>query len=228
MRYHGDAAASRRPGARIDALVPRGADPNLRRVVVDGAAVATLRAADVEALGLAPGMAWTPALDARVRSAVESGRARALALSALSRRSLSRGELEERLERRGYSGVARSVVAQIAADGWLDDDACARERCREILRRGPAGPARLAHELARRRIAPEVARRAIAEALEGADPREAALLLARATVKRAARLGPEALARRVAATLERRGFDGETIASTLDTLRLATAAPEDL
>jgi regulatory protein len=218
LAYRGREAARLRDGAAIEALEVGPADPNLRRVVAGGRHVATLWARDAERLGLAVGGPWSSALASRVRELVEASAARDAALRLLGGRAMSRGELLERLGRRGHARAAcAAALEQLIQDGWLDEASYARALCAELLRRQPAGEPFLVRRLTARHIDPDLARQAALEALAGRDPVEEAVRFGRARLPPAS-LARAARARRLAGLLARRGFDEETVGTALDKL----------
>lgn len=104
-------------------------------------------------------------------------------------------------------GVVEAAVEQLVAAGALDDAAFARMWVEDRGRRRGFGIARLRQELSRRQVPDEIAEQALA-ALDERDDLETARGLAR---KRAAtmpaKLEPAAVARRLHAYLERRGYN---------------------
>ena len=104
------------------------------------------------------------------------------------------------------SGVVEAAVEQLTALGALDDAAFARMWVEDRGRRRGFGVARLRQELSRRRVPDDIAEQALA-VLDERDDLETARGLARkryATMP--AKLEPAAVARRLHAYLERRGY----------------------
>ena len=100
----------------VTELRPLASDPNMRQVRVGRRCVATLRAADVESLGIVPGTAWTEQLCQRVQEAAALNRARRQAMTLLGRRQLSRGELIDRLTRKNHPpAMAQRIADELAA-----------------------------------------------------------------------------------------------------------------
>ena len=137
------------------------------------------------------------------------------ALRILNAAAQSRAGLLRRLERRGYpSDAAVAAVDAMAALGYVDDAAMAATIAARRRRSGH-GRHRIAAELVTRGVDGE----AIDLALQGVSPedeRAAALEAGRRLCRReAAAADREAGRRRVAAGLQRRGFDAETIAWVL-------------
>ena len=78
------------PDKQITGIAPLRSDPNMRRVIVGRKAVATLRRADIESLGLRTGLDWTQNLAQAVESAIKAHKVRVAALRILGRRACSR------------------------------------------------------------------------------------------------------------------------------------------
>jgi regulatory protein len=143
-----------------------------------------------------------------------------IALRVLGRRALSVAELVERLGARGFDEAAvRAEVARLGRAGLLDDEALAKEVCREQLRAGRGRRAVVA-TLKRRRVAKGAAAAALEELAEG-DQEGAALAaaIARATSKhRSWRRLPEER-RKVIRYLLARGFGLDEIRRALEEKR---------
>lgn len=143
--------------------------------------------------------------------------ARAAAYDLLARRGWSRKELEDRLRRRGASAaVARAVTERLVELGYLDDAEFARAWVEGRMRRRPAGPRRLEHELRRRGVDPSLA----GESVSRIDPdvlQKQANGFAAERLRRLARAGEDlrSAARKVAAAMARRGFDWDVIRAAL-------------
>jgi regulatory protein len=117
------------------------------------------------------------------------------------RRRLERAEIPEE--------IIETVLADLERMGLLDDDRFSRDWVESRSRRKGLGPNRLTNELRQKGIDPEMAEQAAREV----DPEsrlEAALALARKRL-RAENLADPAVKRRLAAFLQRRGHDWETI-----------------
>jgi len=135
--------------------------------------------------------------------------AHAAGIKALSRRELSRLELTERLEQRGFAPeAAEAAVAELARAGYQSDERTANERARTLAARA-YGNLAIRADLRRRGLAD----RDVAAALERVDsePMRAAALVRRTG-------GGTKLAH----ALHRKGFTEETIERiTADSLRTA-------
>lgn len=198
-------------GATISDISPLPSDPNVQRIKVGGRIVARLSGRDVEQLNLEPGQEWTDELAERVAHQVARAKARKTALNALGRRSLSRGQLIERLQRRGHDAdAAASVADELEADGWLDDAAYARELAESLCRSQPASQRLIVHKLVQRKFSRDLAERVAAEVLEGTDAVEQAMEFAEKRYRSMQSLSPAVAVRRIAGALARRGFDHST------------------
>jgi len=225
MRFDGDSSA-----IVISEIAPLVSDPNMRRVRVGPGkkTVATLRAADVEALELAIGQPWTAKLAQAVQVELAANKARKAAMNMLGRRAFSKAEVIERLEKKGHAvSIAQRIADELAADRWIDDAAYGRALIDELNRKKPAGRQLLASKLQRRKIDPELADRLAREAIAGSDPLNEALELARQRLPTMRALPAATTRRRLAGLLARRGFDEEVVAAALARLRLDDDDPQD-
>lgn len=125
------------------------------------------------------------------------------ATRALSRRDLSVGGLEERLERRGVSPAERrDAVAALERVGYVDDVRLASSRANALAERG-AGDAAIRADLERNGLTPEV----VTDALEAIEPEAA----------RAERIvEARGLTAATLRYLARKGFDGDLLAELTD------------
>jgi regulatory protein len=208
-------------GATISDLKPLPSDPNMRRIRVNGRPVATLRAADIEALKLEPGSRWSASLAAKVANALEIDKARKAAMKLLGHRAFSSGELIDKLVTKGHrSTVASRIADELARDHWIDDMEYARSLARETIRTKPATQRLLEHKLQLRKVDPKVAKAVATEVVQGLDPFSQAMQLAETSLKRMKSSRGQAVQRRVAALLARRGFEEDIIAEVLDRIGL--------
>lgn len=122
----------------------------------------------------------------------------AAVVDALARRDLTAAELEQRLERAGFTAEVRTdAIARATAAGYLDDARVACERARRLAERD-ASDAAIREELERRGVADDV----VDLAVSGITPeRERAARLAR-------RLGSGP---RAARALARKGFPEDVV-----------------
>ncbi|MFO0874701.1 MAG: RecX family transcriptional regulator [Phycisphaerales bacterium] len=216
----------------IASILPHRDDPNVRRIRVGRRVVAELAAHEIESLRLAPGREWTPALAARVARVQALAQARRDALRMLARAGASSSRLRERLIRKGHdAAIAAAAVDGLARDGWVDDRAFAGSLATSLQRTGRLPKDALAARLARRgvdaKLAAEVAR--TAGLADGADAHAACMEAATRLLgtAQARNVDRATRARRLAAALARKGFDADSISSTLDRLRLSSAVEDD-
>jgi SOS response regulatory protein OraA/RecX len=209
-------------GQPIEELRPLPADPNMRRVRVNGSTVATLRASDVEQLNLAPGVIWTAQLAAMVDHLSALQKARKLALSMLARSSRTAQQIITRLVERGHDrAVAEHIAGELAANHWIDDERYAHDFAQTMMRNKPAAAGVITDKLTRRGVDAATARRAARDATAPESPEQVALALAQQKLLRMGKLSRPVQQRRIASLLGRRGFDEDVIDATLERLSLA-------
>ncbi len=184
---------------------------------------------DVDRLGIAPGMAWTPGLAEAVLEALAVGRARSLALQALRRRPMTRGMVADVLVRRGVQReVAQRVSVELAERGVINDAAFADAAARAMVDRRPAGKRLIEAKLRGKRVDGPEAKRAAEAALAGHD----ALADAIAVARRHARSMPPKLdtiarQRRLLGALARRGFEADICRRAVSEVLGKSAAATD-
>ncbi len=206
---------------RITAIKPLPSDPNIRRIYVDGKSIARLPIADIAALELTEDQDWTEALAAAVTERIITQKARKTALSMLGRRGYSRGELTQRLVRKEYKkSTAEAIVAELAEDGWIDEEAYAQSIARETLARKPAGRRFIIQKLLSRQIDHALAERVVQDLLNDYDLTEEAMKLAESKLKTVSHLDPDVAYRRIAGTLHRRGFESSVIYTVMNELKI--------
>jgi regulatory protein len=150
--------------------------------------------------------------------AAELSRARESALSLLAVRARSRGELAERLRRKGFgSGAVGAVLERLEAVGLVDDVKFAESLVRDRLRAGRRGTTAIHAELRRRHVAAETAQEVLARVMADEGVAEDATCIAAA--QKWLRTHPDDDARRrrrrLAAFLGRRGFSADAVRSAL-------------
>jgi regulatory protein len=205
------------PIPTITEIASLSSDPNMKRVRVNGKSVAVLRNADVESLGLKVGTPWTMGLDREVRAALSANKTRRAAMQLLGRRAYSRGELIERLTRKGHERTAAERIAdELEQDRWIDDAAYARHVVDALTRAKPASPDFLSCKLRSRQIDPALADEVARQATAGQSTLRAAMELARRRLPALRHLPAATAQRRLAATLCRRGFDDDLVMQVLD------------
>ena len=150
----------------------------------------------------------------RLIAADAKWKAKQAALSLLGVRARARGELAERLRRKGHQGPATEyALAEAERLGLLDDCAFAESWVRDRIRLKPRGSAGLVAELTSKRVATDVAREAVDRVMRGEDVDEGSLCMAAAAKWARARSATpinaddaNALKRRLTAFLARRGY----------------------
>jgi len=214
-------------GERVTAIQPLRSDPNIRSVRVGRRTIAKLRASEIEALGVEVGQELTAGLWRDLERAAEQDKGRKAALRLLGRRAYSSGQIVQRLGRRGFDrDLSRRIAEELVEAGWIDDLAYARAEARQILSRAPAGKRLLVSKLRQRFISAEMAEQVAEEVLRGVDATEQATALARKRLRVMGPVPPATAARRIAAALHRRGFDGETVRNVIEGLPLVDDASD--
>jgi regulatory protein len=188
-------------------------------VFVDGRRAFTVSEEVAGRLGLRVGAELADDDVRALRVDSERLRAKESALRLLSVRARSRGELLDRLRRKGVAGnLAVEVVDTLEGVGLVDDREFAKLWAEERMRLRPVGPRRLVHEL----LEKGVARAVIDEVVADAFAREPEVEVARRAVeKRVARAGGRVGARELArmrSFLLRRGFSYESVREIIDEL----------
>ena len=151
-------------------------------------------------------------------------RARETAVRLLGARARTIADLRARLRRLGVTPEATaSVVADLTADGYLDDLEFARTWVRGRLAARACGVRRLRSELREKGVAMPFIEQAIREVYGEEDAAVAeerrARDLAERRLRSYARLDWEVRVRRLAGFLQRRGFAAPTIARVLRTVQ---------
>jgi len=161
-----------------------------------------------------------------VRAAGSDPRARVLRW--LARRDRSERELRERLAAWGVpAGEGEAILDELRGRGLMDDAALA-ERIRDWhCRHDPVGPRGLRERLRRRGLPDDLAAAACAPLRDGEFQRELADAVLRRRLPALRGLDPLRRRRRLAAHLERRGFDGAVIHDALAGLDDGGAGAED-
>jgi len=219
--------ASRKVGVSPRA---RGSD-EVRLLVLDNGRRVRIHAEQVARHGLSVGKTITPGLVAELTARNAYVRGRDLALRLLAIRSRSVAELRSRLSDRVPKDALRSVLQDLAAEGYLDDLAFARAWIASRMATRPFGVNRFRWELRQKGVPHAIVDQALRESVpEGTDTvateQQLALDLARRRLPAYRRLPPDRRTRRLAALLQRRGFGSATIAKTLRAVG-ATGPMED-
>ena len=155
--------------------------------------------------------------------------ARALAYRALARRARSEAWLRDRLCRAGYDATtADAVLTGLAAAGYVDDRAFARDWARACMERKGLGRQGLRLELARQGVSREIIDETLVALYRDVDDRDLAARLAARWLRpslstprpagergRVRGLESQKLRRRVRDRLLRRGFSFEVVGSVI-------------
>ena len=145
--------------------------------------------------------------------------ARQAAFDLLARKSWSGRELTRRLRRRGAPAeVAQSVMADLTARGYVDDQAFARWWAEARARGRRVGSRRLRQELAAKGIPRGLIDAAIAAAFEEVGEPERALEAARRRLPALLRVGAARAPARLADYLLRRGYPASAVRAAVRTL----------
>jgi regulatory protein len=148
-----------------------------------------------------------------VLQAVREDEAARSAERLLAVRPRSKGELLDRLKRRGVSeALARDTVERFEKAGIVNDEAFARLMARATLSARPAGPRLLTAKLRGLRVDATLAQTAATEAVQGRDLLGDATTLARKKLRlMPAKLDDAARQRRLLGALARRGYDAGVV-----------------
>jgi regulatory protein len=129
------------------------------------------------------------------------------AFDLLARKAWSHRELRRRLMRRGASAdVARAVVAELEAQGYVNDAAFAQWWAEARARGRQVGSVRLARELRSKGIGGDLAAAAVASAFDEVAERDRAVAAARRRLPALRRGRPDRLGARLRDYLLRRGY----------------------
>jgi len=158
-----------------------------------------------------------PARDAASNErAPESGegaarRAENVALHALTRRGMSRREIERTLRARDLDEeTIAAELERLERAGLVDDHALAQELVARLQERKGYGRSAIAAELARRLLAPAAIEYGL-ELVDGGDELERARELAARRASQLSSYDRETAVRRLSAYLSRRGYDSSTV-----------------
>lgn len=195
-----------------------------RLVILDDGRRLRVDVEQVARWGLEPGERAEPRLIARLEARDAYLRAREQALRLLAIRPRSAEEIRERLVRHQAPGAAiRAVIADLGADGLLDDLAFARSWITRRTSSHPVGARRIRWELRRKGVPPAVIDQALRASLGDETDRaraeeHSALALVKRRLPAVRHLAPDRQARRLAALLHRRGFATAAIVRALRAL----------
>ena len=206
----------------ITKLVPQRRNPDLVNVHIDGEFRTAVAYAALNAQQLRTGDVITEAQLERLMAVDELWKAKDAALVLLSVRARARGELNDRLRRKGYSEAAAAhALAEVERLGLLDDAAFAESWVRDRLKLRPRGARALVYELVRKRVAPDVARAAVARVMSAERVSDDDLCMAAAdrwVATHPPKPGEDAARRerRLGAYLGRRGYGPGAVRAAVD------------
>ena len=175
--------------------------------------------------------AWRAERDAPADRSAELARAIERVLRRLASRAMTSAEVDRALRDAGLDDPAErdALVRDWGDRGYVDDAAVASVMVERLARRS-TGRAAIARRLRERGVSAEEADRALAD-LDPAAEAQAAVAFAVARADRSSSLPDDALVRRIAGQLQRRGFSSGAQRRALDVLRARTGpdrwAPDD-
>ncbi len=208
----------------ITAMKATQRSPGRLSIYVDRKFVGALPDARITELGLAVGREWDAELRIRVEGELKADKALRYAMRLLNRRSYSRNEMRQRMERNDHAEPAIvRAMATLERMNLLDDASYGRAVIERVRAGKPAGSRLLRHKLIQKKLDAALIDRLIHEAEQGRDTAEDARALAEQRLATPAmqRCDTATRKRRLWGYLARRGFDTETIHRAIDTLHLA-------
>lgn len=212
-------------GGTITRIAPQ-RDPNRLSIYLDGRFTLGLNAGIVEELGLRVGQALSAAEVTAIREREELNKAVDKALAFLTSRPRSIREVRDRLKEKEIPpDTIDAVIARLEGWGYIGDEGFARYWIENRGANQPRGKRLLRQELWRK----GVERETVDQVLDELDVDEAggALALARKRFKQLSGYDEQTQRRRLAAFLQRRGYDWPTVKGALDTLFTATDDGDD-
>jgi regulatory protein len=201
----------------ITRLSPQRRDPSRVNVYLDGQFAFGLAATLAEERGLRVGHALRPEEIAALQADDELGKATDRALAFLTYRPRSIREVRDRLAKKGVEPeVVEAVLERLAGWGYVGDEGFARYWIENRGANQPRGRRLLQQELWRKGVEKETIDQALEES--ELDEDAGALALARKRLPQLRALDEPTQRRRLAAYLQRRGYDYPTTRRALDTL----------
>ncbi len=211
-----DPPATSGPGT-ITKIEPQRRDPERVNVFIDGRFAFGLGATIAEERGLRPGRRLSGAEIAALQADDELGKAVDKALGFLTYRPRSVREVRDRLAKKGVEpATIEAVIERLAGWGYVGDEGFARYWIENRGANQPRGRRLLQQELWRKGVEKETIDQALEES--GLDEYAGALALARKRLPQLRALDEPTQRRRLAAYLQRRGYDYPTIKRALDAL----------
>ena len=212
-------------GGTITRVAPQ-RDPNRLSIYLDGQFTLGLNAGIVEELGLRVGLALSAAEVTAIREREELNRAVDKALAFLTSRPRSIREVRDRLKEKEIPpDTIDAVVTRLEGWGYVGDEGFARYWVENRGANQPRGKRLLRQELWRK----GVERQTVDQVLDELEVDEAggALALARKRLNQLRGYDEQTQRRRLAAFLQRRGYDWPTVKGALDTLFAETEETDE-
>ncbi len=209
------------PENRITGLRPTRRDPMRLSIYVGGRFIVAMSRKRIEALRLHVDQPWTDPLAEQVEQAAAVDKASRTAMNSLARRAQSRGELADRLRRKGFDEPAvETVLDELTGRGLVDDLAYGRAVMADLVTRKRAGPRLIRHKLFQKKLEAATIDRVVSEAEAQRDLVDDARAIARKRLRTAAlsKADVPTRKRRLWSLLARRGYDSDVIRSALEHL----------
>lgn len=192
------------------------------KVFLDGAFAFSLSLPLVQAAALEPGRTLSAAEVERLKREDLLNRSLESALRLLGYRPRSEAELRSKLRKRFDSLTVERTLQRLKGQGLLDDQAFARFWRESRERFSPRSRRLIEFELRRKGVAAEAA----TEAASGLEDETSAYRAAEKKLRSLKNLDRQGFRRRLAAYLQRRGFNYEVIARTIDRMWQETVGAE--
>lgn len=203
-------------GGTITRIAPQ-RDPGRVSIFLDGQFALGVGAQIAEERGLRVGQVLTAVEVAALRTDEELGRAVEKALAFLTVRPRSLREVRDRLkEKEVPPETIEAVIARLEGWGYIGDEGFARYWVENRSANQPRGKRLLRQELWRKGVERETVDQVLDEV--ELDEAGAALTLARKRLNQVRGLDEQTQRRRLAAFLQRRGYDWPTVKGALDAL----------
>lgn len=140
-----------------------------------------------------------------------------ISIDLISRRLRSEKELRDRFTRKGFSGTAvDNAIVHLRDHGYLDDKHFAMLFAKQIMKKKPVGEIKLRYELRKKGISETVTERILSEMFENqAELAKQAALKKLKTMKSG---DTDIIRHKLWRFLEQRGFTGEIIRTTVDSV----------
>ncbi len=207
-------------GGTITRIAPQ-RDPNRVSIYLDGRFIFGLNATIAEEHGLRVGQSLSVAEVTAIREREEVNKAVDKALAFLTSRPRSIREVRDRLKEKEIPpDTIDAVVTRLEGWGYVGDEGFARYWIENRGANQPRGKRLLRQELWRKGVERETVDQVLDE-LE-VDEAGGALALARKRLNQLRGYDEQTQRRRLAAFLQRRGYDWPTVKGALDTLFAAT------